>query len=160
MSEMRPSRAYTDWWRAAPEVEEAYRGDQDWHFYYRDTDWEEFLNYLMVLDNKGYRAEGGRPQWLQVYLDEMIVQPFACHEDTISIVMHKPDWIRNTLTYHLQSQTAPAGMSFRLESKIEPQPGFLAGNEAVGCPREAWEPYTLKREENLRNGTSWCPIKS
>lgn len=155
---MRPKRDYTDYHRFVPDRyrEEVYAGDDNWLYYY-NIDWEDFLTYAMILYHKNYAVEGGAPDWFMTYIDEIKVVPFDSGGQDITLTFHKPGWIRNTLTYHLKDGVTPGGMTYNVTSKIEPLQDFLNGKTAIGCPQSTWQPYVLKRIENLRYGVDWRP---
>ena len=161
MAELRPTRDYTDYYREIPAErrEEVYQGEDNWHFYYEGIDWECFLIYALILYTKKYQVEGAMPAWFLPYMEDMEVKEFIPEGDAITLTLHKPGWIRNTMTYYLEEQISPGGMRYHFQSKVEPQPEFLAGKEAVACPKEVSQPYKDMRLKHMEEGTAWNPTR-
>lgn len=154
-------REYPDWMRLVSKRfhDTIYQGNNHWYFYY-NMDWENTLLYAMILYNKDYLIEGDIPEWFTAYIERFELLPFDCEGKDVTLVFYKKGWVRNTLTFHLQDSINPNGMVYNVSSKIEPDPEFIAGENAPlrgAVPQDTWEPYVMAHVERIKAGNEWNP---
>lgn len=158
-----PPREYPDWNRLLPArfLQEVYGGEDDWMFCH-NSDWESLLIYVIVLLNKEYQVEGGMPGWLKTYVDTGEVTPFDHGGEPVVLVLRKPGWVTNTLTFFLEDKTTPTGFVYNNTSRIQPEEIFKAGGPPPGnpaCPQSVWEPRVVRHMEHIKDGGAWDPEK-
>lgn len=136
-------RAFEDGFiEIAGQTEEVYLSNTDWTAYYSDVSWEDYAFNMMLLLNKGYEIEGGLPDWLFSYRDNMSLLDPGIQGDSYSLVANLPGWQKLEVGYYPDGAQSPGGMTYTASVKVlELGEKFLAGDPPPEWTEEAFYDY-------------------
>lgn len=140
-----PPIAYPDAFHTTGSKEEIYKGNDDWTIYYTDIEWEDFLLYQLVLVKKGYEYEGGTPEWVTAYINNMDTK-MPKLESPVKLTARKEGWAQLSIRYYIEGATSPGCQLYNMSTKILPGEDLLAGKKGKSLKPEDYEAHAEHRD--------------